>query len=59
MRYSGRGLAPVTLAEDAIQHAVFDNIRVRGAAGVFAFHPRNGSRGQRSLAGINKTASAS
>jgi len=41
------------LSENAIQHAVFDNIRVGGATGVFAFHPRNGSRDQRSLAGIN------
>ena len=41
------------LSENAIQHAVFDNIRVDGAAGVFAFHPRNGSHDQRSLAGIN------
>ena len=41
------------LSENAIQPAVFDNIRVRGAAGVFAFHPRNGSHDRRSLAGIN------
>jgi hypothetical protein len=32
---------------------VFQNIRVRGASGVFAFHPRNGSYDQRHLAGIN------
>jgi hypothetical protein len=28
--------------EDAIQRAVFDHIRVRGAPGLFAFHPANG-----------------
>jgi hypothetical protein len=33
--------------------AVFQNIRIRGAANVFAFHPRNESRDQRHLAGIN------
>jgi len=60
VRYSKGGLTPVTpreaacrLAEDAIQKAIFAHLRIRGAAGVFAFHPRNGSRDQRSLAGIN------
>jgi hypothetical protein len=60
MRFSGRGLTRTTpreaacrLAEDAIQRAIFQNIRIRGAPGVFAFHPRNGSRDQRTLAGIN------
>jgi hypothetical protein len=28
--------------EDAIQRAVFQHLRTRGAAGVFAFHPANG-----------------
>jgi hypothetical protein len=28
--------------EDAIQRAVFEHLRVRGAPGVFAFHPANG-----------------
>jgi hypothetical protein len=28
--------------EDAIQRAVFEHLRVRGAPGLFAFHPANG-----------------
>jgi hypothetical protein len=39
--------------EQDIQRAVFQHIRARGAKDVFAFHPRNGGRGQRTLAGIN------
>ena len=30
------------LTEDAIQRTVFSHLRVRGAPGVFAFHPANG-----------------
>jgi len=30
------------LHEDAIQRAVFEHIALRGAAGLFAFHPANG-----------------
>jgi hypothetical protein len=30
------------LAEDLIQHAVFQHLALRGAPGVFAFHPANG-----------------
>jgi VRR-NUC domain len=41
------------LSEEAIQRAVFQHLCHRGVPGVFAFHPRNGSRDQRSLAGIN------
>jgi VRR-NUC domain len=41
------------LTEEAIQRAVFQHLRHRGALGVFAFHPRNGGRDQRHLAGIN------
>jgi hypothetical protein len=41
------------LTENQIMRAVFTNIRVRGAAGVFAFHPRNEGEDQRRLAGIN------
>jgi hypothetical protein len=41
------------LSEEAIQRAVFAHLRTRGAPNVFAFHPRNGSRDQRHLAGIN------
>jgi len=29
-------------SEDAIQRAVFEHLAVRGAPGVFAFHPANG-----------------
>jgi hypothetical protein len=29
-------------SEDAIQRAVFEHLALRGAAGVFAFHPANG-----------------
>ena len=41
------------MPEEAVQRAVFARIRARGAPGVFAFHPRNGSRDQRTLAGIS------
>jgi hypothetical protein len=41
------------LSDNAIQRAVFQHIRKRATPGKFAFHPRNGSRDQRSLAGIN------
>jgi hypothetical protein len=41
------------LTEEEIQRAVFQHLRHRGAPGVFAFHPRNGSRDQRHLAGVN------
>jgi hypothetical protein len=41
------------LTENAIQRTIFSHLRARGAPGVFAFHPRNGSRDQRALAGIN------
>jgi VRR-NUC domain len=41
------------ITETMIQRAVFDHLRARGARGVFAFHPRNGSQDQRRLAGIN------
>jgi hypothetical protein len=41
------------LSENAIQRAVFAHIRMRGAANVFGFHPRNGGQDQRHLAGIN------
>src|SRR5947209_7427343 len=30
--------------EDALQRAVFEHIAVRGARGVFAFHPANGGQ---------------
>jgi hypothetical protein len=43
----------IRLTENQIQRAVFANIRVRGVAGVFAFHPRNEGRDQRGLAGVN------
>lgn len=33
--------------ENAIQRAVFDHLRTRGAPGVFAFHPKNGGIHQR------------
>ncbi len=32
--------------ETEIQKAVFDHLRTRGAAGVFAFHPKNGGAHQ-------------
>jgi hypothetical protein len=32
---------PGRCPEDAIQRAVFEHLAVRGAAGVFAFHPAN------------------
>jgi hypothetical protein len=35
------------LSEASIQRAVFDHIRLRGAPGVFAFHPMNGGVHQR------------
>jgi hypothetical protein len=41
------------LSETAIQCAVFQHIRQRGVPNTFAFHPRNESRDQRALAGIN------
>jgi hypothetical protein len=41
------------LTENQIQRGVFQHLRHRGAAGVFAFHPRNGGQDQRCLAGIN------
>jgi hypothetical protein len=41
------------LTENQIMRAVFQNISVRGAPNIFAFHPRNEGRDQRSLAGIN------
>lgn len=41
------------MKETTIQRTVFDHLRRRGAPGVFAFHPRNGSRDQRTLAGYN------
>jgi hypothetical protein len=39
--------------EAQLQRAVFAHIRLRRRADVFAFHPRNEGRDQRSLAGIN------
>jgi hypothetical protein len=33
---------PCRCPEDAIQRAVFEHLAVRGARGVFAFHPANG-----------------
>jgi hypothetical protein len=41
------------LSENAIQRCVFQHLRQRGAPDVFAFHPRNEGRDQRTLAGIN------
>lgn len=35
------------LTENAIQRAVFDHIKARGAPGVYAFHPKNGGIHQR------------
>lgn len=34
-------------AENAIQKAVFQHLRTRGAPGIFAFHPKNGSKDMR------------
>jgi hypothetical protein len=45
--------AATALSEEELQRSVFAHLRARGAPGAFAFHPRNGSRDQRSLAGIN------
>jgi hypothetical protein len=45
--------ARAVISEEAIQRAVFDHIRARGAPDAFAFHPRNGSKDQHALAGIN------
>jgi hypothetical protein len=41
------------LTEEAIQRAVFQHLRTRGALDTFAFHPRNSGRDQRWLAGLN------
>ena len=42
------------LSEEAIQRCVFKHLRTRGAAGLVAFHPRNGSKDmQGRRAGIN------
>jgi VRR-NUC domain len=38
--------------EDSIQRAVFEHLRVRGAPGVFAFHPPNGGKHNRTEAAI-------
>jgi hypothetical protein len=37
-----KSLAPEKLSEQAVQRAVFQHIRTRGAPGVIAFHPANG-----------------
>src|ERR1700756_2308227 len=35
------------LSENEIQRAVFKHLRTRGAPGIFAFHPKNGSSDMR------------
>jgi hypothetical protein len=35
------------LSENEIQRAVFSHLRTRGAPGIFAFHPKNGSSDMR------------
>lgn len=51
LRLAGRDRPAV--AEKTIQRAVVAHLRSHGAPRMFFFHPRNESRDQRTLAGIN------